>query len=145
MVFSCCNPAASRFHVFTDALLHVLVEMSDYLTCFAISLKQSDQSPLTSLMNEAFSPTEVTLTGCSLFPPFSIKTILFEMVVWVNPRRSAGSEILRHSQEYLLALATTPCSKSLKTTFFPYLMLSLNFSRLPWPCLRAEKHRVAPV
>lgn len=33
--------------------------------------------------------------------------------------------------------------QSLKSPFFSILMLSLNFSRSPWPCLHAWMHRVA--
>ncbi len=49
------------------------------------------------------------------------------MVVRENPSRSAVSEILRPVR---LAPTTIPRSKSLKSPFFPILMLGLNFSKL---------------
>ncbi len=47
------------------------------------------------------------------------------MVVRENPCRSAVFEILRTGR---LAPTTIPCLKSLKSLFFPILMLGLNFS-----------------
>ncbi len=49
-----------------------------------------------------------------------------EMDVCENPSRSAVSEILRPAR---LAPTTIPRSMSLKSPFFPVLMLSLNFSK----------------
>lgn len=41
------------------------------------------------------------------------------------------------------APTTIPCSKLLKSLFLLILTLSLNFSRLSWPCLYAQMHWVA--
>ena len=52
--------------VFRDALLHTTVVMCGYLHyChLPVSFDQSGPSPLTSLINKAFLPTELLLTGC---------------------------------------------------------------------------------
>ena len=55
---------------------------------FSVSSDQSDQSPLTSLIN-----TELLLTGCVVLASFSVKTL--DYVVCGKSRRSAVSEILR--------------------------------------------------
>uniref|UniRef100_A0A0E9WJ18 Uncharacterized protein n=1 Tax=Anguilla anguilla TaxID=7936 RepID=A0A0E9WJ18_ANGAN len=47
------------------------------------------------------------------------------MVVRENPSRSAVSEILKPAR----LAPTMPCSKSLKSPFFPILMLGFNFSK----------------
>ena len=61
--------------VFSDALLHTTVVMCGYLHyCrLPVSFDQSGPSPLTSLINNAFLPTELLLTGCFFvfFAPFS--------------------------------------------------------------------------
>ena len=60
--------------VFRDALLHTTVVMRGYLRyChLPVSFDQSGPSPLTSLINNAFLPAELLLTGCFLFfTPFS--------------------------------------------------------------------------
>ena len=60
--------------VFRDALLHTTVVMCGYLPyChLPVSFDQSGPSPLTSLINKAFSATELLPTGCFLFfTPFS--------------------------------------------------------------------------
>ena len=108
---------------FRDALLHSVVVTSDYLSycCLSIILNQSGHSPLTSGTNKAFSPSKVPLTGYFLFfRPFSVT---LEMVVRENPSKSAVSEILRSAS---LAPTTRPCSKSLKSPFFPILMFGNN-------------------
>ena len=75
----------------------------------------------TSGINKAISPSEVPLTGYFLFfRPFSVS---LEMVVRENPSRSAVSEILRPA---CLAPTTRPCSKTLKSPFFPILMFGNN-------------------
>jgi len=65
--YACCG--------FTNALLHTSVETSGYFSqsCSSINLNQSAQSPLTSSINKAFSPTGQLHTGCfSLLTPFFI-------------------------------------------------------------------------
>ena len=63
--------------VFRDALLHTNVIMCGYLHyChLPVSFDQSGPSPLISLTNKTFLPTELLLTGCLLFflffSPFS--------------------------------------------------------------------------
>jgi len=54
------------------------------------------------------------------------------MVVCENPSRSAVCEILRPAR---LTPTTIPRSKSLKSPFFPVLMLGLNFSKSSSPHL----------
>ncbi len=116
--------------VFRDGILHTLVVTSGYLSycCLSIISNQSAHSPLTSDINKTFSSTQLLLTGYFLFfGPFS-----------VNPReipsRSAVYEILRSAR---LAPTTIPRSKSLKSPFFPILMLGLNFSKSSSPHLDA--------
>ena len=56
--------------VFRDALLHTTVVMHGYL-CYChlpASFDQSYPSPVTSLINNAFLPTELLLTGCFFSP-----------------------------------------------------------------------------
>ena len=60
--------------VFRDALLHTTVVMRGYLQyCpLPVSFDQSGPSPLISLINKAFLPAELLLTGSFLFfTPFS--------------------------------------------------------------------------
>ncbi len=57
-----------------------------------------------------------------------------------NPSRSAVFEILPSR----LAPTTIPCSKSLKSPFFPILMLSLNFSKSLSPCLACSSSQRCP-
>ena len=65
--------------------------------------------------------------GTSAYLPsfFGLFSVNPEMVVGDNPSRSADSDILRPAR---LALTTMPLS--LKSPFFPILMLGLNFSKL---------------
>ncbi len=117
--------------VFRDGILHTLVVMSGYFSycCLSIISNQSAHSPLTSDINKVFLSTQLPLTRYFLFfGPFS-----------VNPRdkkpsRSAVYEILRPAR---LAPTTIPRSKSLKSPFFPILMLGLNFSKSSSPHLDA--------
>ncbi len=62
----------------------------------------------------------------STCPSKGLCTALLEMVVSENPSRSAVYEILRPAR---LAPTTIPRSKSLKSSFFPVLMLGFNFSK----------------
>ncbi len=105
---------------FRDGILHSLVVTSDYLSycCLSIISNQSAHSPLTSDINKAFSSTQLPLTEyCLFFGPFSK---VFEIL---RLARLAPTTILR--------------SKSLKSTFFPILMLGLNFSKSSSPHLDA--------
>ncbi len=136
MVCCCCSSSASGFDVlsFQRCILHNLVVTSGYLSycCLSIVSNQSVHSPLTSDFNKAFSSTQLSLTGYFLFfRPFSVN---LEMVVRENPSRSAVYEILRPAR---LVLTTIPRSKSLKSPFFPVLMLGLNFSKTSSPHLDA--------
>ncbi len=106
-----------------DGILHTLVVTSAYLSYCCLSII-SNQSPLTSDINKAFSSTQLPLTGYFLFfGPFFVNP---KTVVGENPSRSAVFEILRRAR---LAPTTIPRSKSLKSPFFPVLMLGLNFSK----------------
>ena len=60
--------------VFTDALLHATVVNRGYLSyChLTVNLNQSSHSPLTSLINNAFFPTELPLTGCFDFSHYTL-------------------------------------------------------------------------
>ncbi len=61
--------------VFRNAILHILVVTSGYLSycCLSIISNQSVHSPLTSDINKAFSSTQLPLTGYFLFfRPFSV-------------------------------------------------------------------------
>ncbi len=100
--------------VFRDGIPHTLVVTSGYLSywCLSIISNQSAHSPLTSTRH--FRPH-----NCRSLDIFS-----------VNPRDSCAwkysvFEILRPA---CLAPTTIPHSKSLKSPFFPILMLGLNFS-----------------
>ncbi len=126
--------------VFRDGILYTLVVTSGYLSycCLSIISNQSVHSPLTSDINKAFSSTQLQLTGYFLFfRPFSVN---LEMVVCENPSRSAVFEILRPAR---LAPTTIPRSESLKSPFFPVLMLGLNFSKSSSSHLDAWMHWVA--
>ena len=79
-----------------------------------LSFDQSNPSPLTSLINNMFLPTELLLTGFFCFLHHSLQTV--ETIVRENHRRSAVSEILKPP---CLAPTIIPCSKSLETTFLP--------------------------
>ncbi len=119
---------------FRDGILHTLVVTSGYLSycCLSIISNQSAHSPLASDINKAFSSTQLLLTGYfHFFGPFSVT---LEMVVCGNPSRSAVFEILRPAR---LRPTTIPRSKSLKSPFFPVLMLGLNFSKSSSPHLDA--------
>ncbi len=119
---------------FRKGILHTLVVTMGYLSYFCLSVisNQSAHSPLTSDINKAFPSTQLPLTGYFLFfGPFSVN---LEMVVHENPSRSADFEILRPAR---LAPTTIPRSKSLKSPFFPVLMLGLNFSKSSSPHLDA--------
>ena len=60
-----------------DAILHTTVLNSCYLSIcgLSVSLNESGHSPLTSLMNKVFLPTEMPLTECVLFiTPFAVNS-----------------------------------------------------------------------
>ncbi len=121
-----------RCCVFRDGILQILVVTSCYLSYCLLSIisNQSVHSPLTSDINKAFSSTQLPLTGYFLFfRPFSVN---LEMVVCENPSRSAVCEILRSVR---LTPTTIPRSKPIKSSFFPVLMLGLNFSKSSSPHL----------
>ncbi len=92
-----------------DGILHTLVVTSAYLSYCCLSII-SNQSPLTSDINKAFSSTQLPLTGYFLFfGPFFVNP---KTVVGENPSRSAVFEILRRAR---LAPTTIPRSKSLSS------------------------------
>lgn len=67
----------SRCCTLRDALLHTTVLNSCYLSIcgLSVSLNESGHSPLTSLINKVFLPTELPLTECVLFiAPFSVNS-----------------------------------------------------------------------
>lgn len=116
VVFCCC---------FTDVHLHSMIVTSGYLnySCLPINSNQSGHSPLTSDINKAFSPEKLWLAEYfHFFRPFSVNSRDAYLGV------SAVFEIVRPAPR------TMPHSKSHGARFFLILMLSLNFSRLPWPC-----------
>ncbi len=115
-----------------DGILHTLVVTSGYLSyCFLFIISnQSAHSPLTSDINNAFSSTQLPLTGYFLFfRPFSVNS---RDSCRENPSRSAVFEILRPAR---LALTIIPHSKCLKSPFFP--ILTLGFWRTTSRCLNA--------
>ncbi len=124
VVFCCCSASASGFMccVFRDDILQTLVVTSGYLSyyCLSIISNQSVHSPLTSTRH--FHPHNCRSLDIFYFSDHSLQTL--EMVVCENPSRSAVSEILRpvrlHQQPFHV--------QSLKSPFFPVLMLGLNFS-----------------
>ncbi len=137
VVFCCCSPSASGFGVLCvvrrDGILYTLVVTSVYLSycCLSIISNQAAHSHLTSDINKAFSSTQLPLTGYFLFfGPFSVNP----RVVGENPSRSAVFKIPRPAH---LTPTTIPHSKSLKSPFFPILMLGLNFSKSSSPHLDA--------
>ena len=76
--------------VFRDALLHTTVVMRGYSRwChLPVSIDQSSPSPLISLINKAFLPAELLVTGCFfVFTHHSVKTL--ETAVHQNPSGSA--------------------------------------------------------
>ena len=65
-MFCCSSLSTKRFR---DAPLHTTVIMCGHL-CYChlpVSLDQSGPSPLTSLVNKVFLPTELLFIGCFLF------------------------------------------------------------------------------
>ncbi len=117
---------------FRDGIQHTLVIMSGYLSycCLSIISNQCAHSPLTS--TRPFHPHNCRSLKIFYFSDHSPWTL--EMVVRENPSRSAVFEILRPAR---LAPTTIPRSKSLKSPFFPVLMLGLNFSKSSSPHLDA--------
>ena len=80
-----------------DALLHTTVVIWRYLhySNLPVSFEQSGPSPLISLINKAFLPTELLLTGGFLFfAPLSLETVVCE-----NGRRSAVHPVW-HQQSF---------------------------------------------
>ncbi len=118
--------------VFRDGLLHTLVVTSDYFILFSLSIifNQSAHSPQTSTRH--YRPHYCRSLDIFSFSDHSLSQP--EMVVRENPSRSAVFEILRPAR---LAPTTIPHSKSLKSPFFPILMLGLNFSKSSLPHLDA--------
>ncbi len=65
----------SKCCAFRDGILHTLVVTSVYVSycCLSIISNQSAHSPLTSVINKAFSSTQLPLNGYFLFfGPFSV-------------------------------------------------------------------------
>ncbi len=118
--------------VFRDGILQILVVTSGYLSycCLSIISNQSVHSPLTSDINKAFSSTQLPLTGYFLF--FRSFSVTLEMVVCENPSRISS---FWNTQTSPSAPTTIPRSESLKSPFFPVLMLGLNFSKSSSPHL----------
>ncbi len=120
--------------VFRDGILHILVVTSGYLSycCLSIISNQSAHSPLTSDINKACSSTQLPLTGYFLFfGPFSVNTR--DGCVWKSQQISS----FWNTRTSPSALTTIPRSESLKSPFFPVLMLGLNFSKSSSPHLDA--------
>ncbi len=114
---------------FRDGILYTLVGYLSYCCLFIIS-NQSAHSLLTSTRH--FCPHNCRSMDIFCFSDHSLQTL--EMVVHENPSRSAVFEILRPAR---LAPTTIPHSKSLKSPFFPILLLGLNFSKSSSPHLDA--------
>ncbi len=117
---------------FREDILHTLVVTSWYLSycCLSIISNHSAYPPLTFDINKKKKLEQgifvhiAASTGYFLFfGPFS-----------ENPSRSVVFEILR---PVCLAPTTIPRSKSLKSPFFPNLMLGLSFSTSSSPHLDA--------
>ncbi len=135
VVFCCWSPSASGFDVLCvqRCILQILVVTSDYLSycCLSIISNQSAHSPLTSDINKAFSSTQLPLTGYFLFfRPFS-----------VNPRDGCVCVEIPVDQQFL-KYSDQPVwhqqpfhVQSLKSSFFPVLMLGLNISKSSSPHL----------
>lgn len=94
--------------------------------CFPISSKWSSHSPLTSSINNAFSPRELLLLGFF----FLIWKILCKSKRWCEKIRA----ILEIVRPVHLAQTAIPHSKLVKWPFSAILMVSLNFSRVSWLC-----------
>ena len=118
LVFYCCSVSTNLTYC-----VHTTVVMCGYLHyCHhPFSFDQSGPSPLTSLIKKVFLPTELLLTGCFLFLHHSLQ--ILEAVVRENPRRSAGSEILKPP---CLAPIIISWSKSLRSHLFPILTFGLK-------------------
>lgn len=95
--------------------------------CFPISSKWSSHSPLTSSINNAFSPRELLLLG---FVFFLIWNILCKSKRCCEKIRA----ILEIVRPVHLAQTAIPHSKLVKWPFSAILMVSLNFSRVSWLC-----------
>lgn len=80
----------------------------------------------------ASSSLAILLWPLALTRYFTQRTWYFLLDMWENPSRAAVSEIL-----WLASLAPTSTVhlKSLKSNFFPILMLGLKFRRSSWACL----------
>lgn len=98
-----------RWHICSTSAL--ISDMSAFLGC--------NQWPLTASITKR---TSTHWTG-SLFQATLSSP---EMAVWEKPSTSAVSDILKTA---CLAQTSTPHSKSLQSSVFPILMLSLNFIR----------------
>ncbi len=135
VVFCCWSPSASGFDVLCvqRCILQILVVTSGYLSycCLSIISNQSVHSPLTSDINKTFSSTQMPLTGYFLFfRPFS-----------VNPRDGCvkipvDQQFLKYSDQSVWHQQPFHI-QSLKSPFFPVLMLGLNFSKSSSPHLDA--------
>ena len=116
--------------VFKDALLHSTVIMRGYLTYNAVGLKQSDHSPLTSLINKVFSLRELPLTGYLLFfAPFSVNCACMK-IPGDQQRKLIRVLKLPHLASIIIARP-----RSIRSHFFPILMFGLNNSYTSWLCM----------
>ncbi len=140
-IFWMCSTASSGFNWTSkkNSVLHSNVDFyfkfNENSNCFLTALlsiisNQSAHSPLTSTRH--FRPHNCRSLDIFSFSEHSLETQ--ELVVCENPSRSAIFEILRSAR---LAPTTIPRSKSLKSPFFPVLMLGLNFSKSSSPHLDA--------
>lgn len=127
-----CTPWASRFDVKSiqrrSSAYVGCNECGFFLNycCFPISSKWSSHSPLTSSINNAFSPRELLLLGFF----FLIWTILCKSKRCCEKIRA----ILEIVRPVHLAQTAIPHSKLVKWPFSAILMVSLNFSRVSWLC-----------
>ena len=117
-----CSLRGLKHCVLKGALLHTTVVMCAYLRYYhlPVSFSQSSPSPLNSLVNKAFLPAELLLTGCFLFfTPFSANS---RDLLYLKMARVV-SEILKPP---CLASTIIPWSKSLRSHFFPILEFCLK-------------------
>ncbi len=129
----------SKCCAFRDCFQHTLLVTRGYLSycCLSIFSIQSVHSPLISDINKAFS-TKLPLTGYFLFfGPFSVNPR--DGCVWKSQKISS----FWNTQTGPSAPTIIPRSESLKSPFFPILMLGLNFSKSSSPHLDAKIHWVA--
>lgn len=111
VVFCCYSPLASMFR---DALLHIMVLKSSYLSYCWLSVFLNQSEHYLWLLTSTFSPRDLLFTGYFL---------LFRLL-FVNPR-DCCAEKSQYNHATFKAMHF----------FIPILMLSYNFSRSSWPWL----------